>query len=127
MRFDSKSCSFCPRVTYSKRLKRDLATERFTLSGLLAVVRIDNTLYFHSLHLHLQHQTLLSYPRPIYTLDQESQVYCLALILTPEIYILVKESNPKRRNVRETSTIHRLGEKAMNQDKGTNISKLWLE
>ena len=41
--------------------------------------------------------------------------------------IVVKESNPKRRKVREALTIHRLGEKAMNQDKGTNISKLWLE
>ena len=38
--------------------------------------------------------------------------------------VLVKESNPKRRKVREALTIHRLGEKAMNQDKGTNISKL---
>ena len=41
--------------------------------------------------------------------------------------IVVKESNPKRRKVREALKIHRLGEKAMNQDKGTNISKLGLE
>ena len=51
------------------------------------MVRIDNTLYFHSLHLLLQHQTLLSYPRPIHTLDQESQVIFSAYLKPSNIHI----------------------------------------
>ena len=37
-----------------------------------------------------------------------------------------KENNTQKRKSREALTIHRLGAKTINQDKSTNLSKLWL-
>ena len=41
--------------------------------------------------------------------------------------VVLKESNTRKRKIREALTIHRLGAKTINQDKGTHLSKLWLD
>ena len=55
-----------------------------------------------------------------HTIDQEHAIHW-------QPRVLLKESDTTKRKEREALMIHRLGEKTMNQDKRTNLSRLWLD
>ena len=52
----------------------------------------------------------------------------IIIIIHWEAHIVSKEQNNEKRKVKEAMTIHKLGrDKTLNQDRGIDLSKLWLD